>query len=117
MTRCLQTPDLTITQNIVVAECKNTADRIGSAEIRNFRAKLADMKVHFGILVAANGITGDAENLRNAHDAVRQAFQHGIQIAVLTKNELLELAHTDDLIRLIEDKILLLTVQTQSFVA
>lgn len=104
-------------ENILVAECKNTAARIGSAEIRNFRAKLEDMKINFGILVATHGITGDAENLRNAHDAVRQAFQHGIQIAVLTKNELLALTHTDDLVRLIEDKILMLTVQTQTFVA
>lgn len=103
-------------ENIIVAECKNTAARIGSAEIRNFRAKLEDMKLNFGMFVATNGITGDAENLRNAHDAVRQAFQHGIQIAVLTKNELIHLTHTDDLIRLIEDKILMLTVQTQTFV-
>jgi len=103
-------------ENIIVAECKNTATRIGSAEIRNFRAKLEDMKLNFGLFIATNGITGDADQLRNAHDAVRQAFQQGIQIAVLTKVELTSLTHTDDLIRLIQDKILMLTVQTQTFV-
>ena len=101
--------------NILVAECKNTAGRMGSAEIRNFRGKLQDMRLDFGLFIAANGITGNAENLRAAHDAVRAAFQNKISIAVLTKLELIELENTDDLIRLVQDKILMLTVQTQTF--
>ena len=101
--------------NILVAECKNTTARIGSADIRNFRAKLEDMKLDHGLLIAANGITGNQQDLRAAHDAVRTAFQAGVSIIVLTKAEISQLEHTDDLVRLVQDKVLMLTVQTRTF--
>jgi hypothetical protein len=46
---------------ILVVECKNTAERVGSAAVRTFLAKLQEMHLDHGILVAANGITGDPE--------------------------------------------------------
>jgi predicted Mrr-cat superfamily restriction endonuclease len=60
---------------ILIVECKNTAERVGSAAVRIFLSKLQEMRLDHGVLVAANGITGDAESLRAAHDVIRTAFQ------------------------------------------
>jgi hypothetical protein len=103
---------------ILIVECKNTAERVGSAAIRVFVGKLEEMRLDHGILIAANGITGDAESLRAAHDVIRTTFHlKHIKIIVLTRNELEGLRDIEELIRLLQDKILLLTVQAITFQA
>ena len=102
--------------SILVAECKNTANRVGAAEIRNFLGKMRDMHLDHGIFVAAQGITGKANDLRAAHDTIRTAFQRDQQrLLVLTRSEIKSLAKTNDLILLMQDKILDLTVGANSF--
>jgi len=101
---------------ILVVECKNTADRVDSAAVRVFLSKLREMRLDYGILIAVNGVTGDAENLRAAHDVIRTAFQHdGVRTIVLTRAELVTLRSTEGLIRLLQDKLLLLTMQARTF--
>lgn len=101
---------------IIVVECKNTAEAVGSAAIRVFLSKLQDMALDHGILVATNGVTGNQENLRAAHDVIRTSFQaQGIRIIVLTRAELESLTTTDDLVLLLQDKILRLTMQARTF--
>jgi hypothetical protein len=70
-------------------------------------------------LIAAKGITGRADSLRAAHDAIRTAFQgrDRVRLIVLTRSELEGLRDTDELVRLLQDKILLLTMQARSFEA
>jgi len=101
---------------ILIVECKNTAERVGSSAVRIFRDKLRDMKLDYGILVAANGITGSARSLTAAHDIIKTAFlTDGMRLVVLTRSEVEDLTDTDELIRLVQDKILLLTMQARTF--
>jgi restriction endonuclease len=90
---------------ILVVECKNTAERVGSAAVRVFLSKLQEMRLGHGVLVAAHGVTGDQESLSAAHDVIRGAFQRDrIRIIVLTRVELETLRDTEGLIRLLQDK-------------
>lgn len=101
---------------ILVVECKNTNKRVGSSSVRSFLAKLQQMGLDHGILIAANGVTGDAKRLRAAHDVIRSAFlTHQIRVIVLTRSELESLSDTDDLILLLQDKVMLSTIQAQTF--
>jgi hypothetical protein len=101
---------------ILVIECKNTAERVGSTAVRSFLAKLQEMHLDHGILVAAKGITGDVESLRAAHDVIRTAFQRDqLRIIVLTRAEVEGLRGTDGLVQLLQDKVLLLTMQARTF--
>jgi len=101
---------------ILVVECKNVSHRIGSAEIGTFINKLANMRLEYGIFVAAQGITGTPENLRAAHDTIRTAAQvQKIKLIVLTRDELVAIREATDLVVLIQNKLLDLTVGAQSF--
>jgi len=101
---------------ILLVECKNTNKRLGSASVRVFLSKLQDMRLDYGILIAAKGVTGKQKTLRAAHDVIRTAFQtHSIRLIVLTRSELESLNDTDGLVRLLQDKILLLTMQAKTF--
>ena len=101
---------------IIVVECKNTRGRVGSSDIRIFRDKLRDMGLDHGILIAANGITGDARSLRAAHDVIRTAFlTDRVRLIVLTRSELEALRHTGGLVLLLQNKILMLTMRARTF--
>lgn len=101
---------------ILVAECKNTSATIGSAELRIFLSKLQEMRLTHGIFVAAHGITGNQQDLRAAHDVVRTGFQReGIRTLVIDRREVEDLNCTEDLVLLLQDKLLLVTMQAQSF--
>ena len=87
-------------------ECKNTTERVGSATVRVFLSKLQEMRLDHGILVAADGVTGDEESLRaatrcdpNALPAragpPRRAHAGGARSP----------SHTEGLIRLLQDKV------------
>ena len=101
---------------ILVVECKNTQEPVDSAAVRVFQTKLQVSALDYGVLVAVHGVTGNPENLRAAHDVIRTAFQaHRIRIIVLTRAELEVLRSTEELVRLLQDKVLQLTMQAQSF--
>lgn len=95
-------------ENCFLIECKNTAEPVGAAEIREFTAKLRDRGRKFGIYIALNGITGRRGHLRQARDAVSRALREGIQLLVFTVVELEALATTEDMVTLFQDKIGLL---------
>ena len=89
---------------------------MGSPDIRIFRSKIHELKVETGILIAANGITGTPDNLRAGHDVIRNAYsQDGMYIIVITKTELESLSHIGDLIVLLQDKMLDITMGAISF--
>lgn len=102
--------------NILVVECKNTLDPIGSPAVRIFKDKLGEMHLDHGILIASSGITGNDSDLSAAHDVIRSAFlQDKMRIIVITRNELEALSCTDDLVLLLQDKILRVTMRSTSF--
>src|SRR5690242_9007716 len=59
---------------VIFIECKNWMNKVGSEEVRWFVSKVEDRGITFGILIAANGITGDQQNRSDAHFIVASAL-------------------------------------------
>jgi hypothetical protein len=96
--------------NILLVECKNWSAAVGSQEVAWFDNKLQRRSRTHGVLVAANGITGRAEDASAAHDIIRSALAHGRHIIVLTLEDLRQLRTTDDLVLLLQRKLCELVV-------
>jgi hypothetical protein len=97
-------------QNIILVECKNWSLPLGSAEVSWFDAKLRRRAQPFGILIAANGITGDAADKTSAHDIISAALTEGRQFVVITRQEMENLTLSIQLVELIQSKLCELAV-------
>jgi hypothetical protein len=93
-----------------LVECKNWSSAVGCSDVNWFIRKIEDRGLDFGVLVAANGITGSAEERTDAHDVVSKALARRIRIIVITRAEIELLDSGDALVRLIKDKLCQLTV-------
>jgi hypothetical protein len=96
--------------HIVLIECKNWTNPVSSIEVNWFASKLESRGRDFGILVANNGITGDAADLTAAHSILARHLERGRQIIVLNRTDIQQLTDTNDLIKLIKEKLCLLAV-------
>jgi hypothetical protein len=73
----------------VLVECKNWAKRVNSATVRDFIGKLRTSHLDVGILVAANGVTGDAADRTAPNDTIRQVFdREDMKIIVIKRSDL-----------------------------
>jgi hypothetical protein len=97
--------------NIVLIECKNWSNRVGSGELNWFDAKLRNRGLPFGILVTTLGNTGLAADLTAAHAIIAAALREGRRLIVITADELLTIGSTDALVRLIKLKMCDLAVK------
>ncbi len=102
--------------NILLVECKNWSSPVGSSEVNWFDAKLKRRGRDFGILVAANGITGDSTDISAAHEIIRTSLSEGRQIVVITRTEIESLNTTDQLVNLIQEKLCELAVSGTLFI-
>lgn len=91
--------------NFILAECKNWSRPLGSIEVNWFDTKLKNRGLSFGILFAANGISGDAAERTAARDVISNSLKEGRDIVVLTQAELLTITNTDELCQMIKEKI------------
>lgn len=96
--------------NIILVECKNWSRPLGSDEVSWFDSKLRRRAQPFGILVAANGITGNAADKTAAHDIIRTALAEGRQFVILTRQETGILTLSSQLVNLIQTKLCELAV-------
>lgn len=104
--------DLYFLDFAIITECKNTASRLGSNEVRWFISKLVDRGFSAGVLISLSGITGAADGVSNAHSEVLHAItRDGVSILLLDRAEILSLATTQDLADLLSEKILSLTIE------
>lgn len=85
-------------------EAKNWSRPVGSAEVAWFDWKLRLGGITHGFLVAANGITGSAEDGKSARAIVKQAAIEHRWILVVTPDELLTCATSEDLRALVRAK-------------
>ncbi|WP_347093289.1 hypothetical protein [Sphingomonas parapaucimobilis] len=91
--------------NHLMIECKNWASRVDTATLTVFTGKLRRCRLDVGILVAANGITGDREDRTRAHALLRSAFDRdGLKVLVLTRDEIQALRDTDQFGIMMRDK-------------
>jgi len=89
-----------------LVECKGWTDAVGSEQVSWFLTKIRHRGVRFGILIAANGITGDPEHLSRAHFQVGvELATHGIRMVIVTRQELEILASGEEFARLILQKV------------
>src|SRR5262245_60419171 len=69
--------------NIILVECKNWSNAVGSAEVNWFDSKLRNRGLDFGVLVATNGITGDANDLTTAHSMVDATLRERRRLVII----------------------------------
>ena len=100
---------------IILVECKNWSVPLGSGEIAWFNEKLRNRGLEVGILVAANGITGNAKQRTDAHAIIAGALREQRMILVISTTELSTLQDTRDLIRLLKEKLCELAVEGTIF--
>jgi hypothetical protein len=96
--------------SILLVECKNWSNPVGSQEVSYFATRLRHRGCDHGVLVAANGITGAAEDLTRAHQQIAAALAEGQKILVLTRDEIERLSTTGGLVRLLKQKLCELAV-------
>lgn len=97
--------ELPFCPNHLIVECKNWQAPVNSATLTVFTGKLHKFRVDFGILVAANGITGDPQDRTAAHAHLRSVYDRdGLMVIVLTREELESLLTTEDLGDLVREK-------------
>lgn len=95
----------------LLVECKNWVNPVGSAEVAWFYWKLKRGNAPTGVLVAANGVTGNPERRSEAISIIQTAnsMQAPVEILLVTLEEIEVLATTDDLKCLIQNKLMGLT--------
>lgn len=104
--------DLYFLDFVIITECKNTGHRLGSMGVRWFIDKLRDCGVSAGILISLSGITGVADGISNAHSEVINAvIRDKVSVLLLSREEIEVLKNTDELVNLLQDKILSLTIE------
>lgn len=102
---------LSFLPNVILVECKNWSTTVGSEQVNWFDTKLKNRGLSFGILVASNGITGNDDDITDAHSIIAAALRESRQLIVITKDELLSLSDTSDLILMIKEKLCDLAVK------
>ena len=90
---------------IILVECKNWSKPVGSMEVSWFLTKIRNRALDFGILLAANGITGSAQDRDEAHHVVAQALKDGVRMIVITRAELEDLSSSRQLVEMIKEKL------------
>jgi len=91
--------------DLILIEAKNWSARVGSVEVSWFDRKIESRGLPFGILVAKNGVTGNAEDLTAAHQTIALGLAKQRRLIVITVAELIGLADTDELVALVKSKL------------
>lgn len=95
---------------MVFVECKNWSSPVGSSEIRDFTRRLQRRGCNYGIMVAANGITGNPLEFKSAQNELSSALQDGIRILVVTRRDLLSIQSISDFVVILKRKLCQLTL-------
>jgi Restriction endonuclease len=89
-----------------LVECKGWKDAVNSEQVSRFLTKIRHRGVRFGILIAANGITGEPEHLYRANFLVGvEMATFGIKMVIVTRAEIENLTSGEDLAALIIQKV------------
>lgn len=92
--------------DFLLVECKGWTDAVGSEQVSWFLTKIRHRGLRFGILIAANGITGDPDQLSRAHFLVSTDLANfGTKMIIITRKEIEGLASGEDFAKLIIHKV------------
>jgi hypothetical protein len=92
--------------HVLLVECKNWDKAVDSSTVGYFMNILAGRGVELGVLVAANGITGDREDLTNAHALGLHGSPRAIKVVIITTEDIANLTSVDDFIELLHRRYL-----------
>jgi hypothetical protein len=92
--------------HVVLVECKDWHKPVDSSTVGYFMNILAGRGVELGVLVAANGITGDRDDLTNAHALGLHGSPRAIKVVVITSEEIANLKSIDDFVELLHRRYL-----------
>lgn len=90
----------------MLVECKNWDNRVGVDAVTDFIFKLMAKFVAVGIIVAANGITGDPVELTAAYQRIAIAQSKGHRVLVITLESLRNVETTEDFEQLLNESFL-----------
>lgn len=96
--------------DIFLIECKNWSSPVTSIEVNWFATKIEDRGLDFGVLLATNGITHEEHEIKRAQRIQTNLLKKHIRMIVLTGEDIVSLASTDDMVLLIKRKICELVV-------
>lgn len=96
---------------LILIECKNWSTRVGSEQVNWFDSKLRNRGLDFGILISTKGITGNSQDLAQAHYIVATALREKRKLVVILTDELLSLPDADGLAYLVKQKLCGLAVK------
>jgi hypothetical protein len=92
--------------HILMFECKNWAQPVDSAAVVYYANKIHTRHLEYGFLIAANGVTGDEQDLRASRQHLHNSLiQDNVKIIVINRGELCGLKSTQQLTALIQQKI------------
>jgi hypothetical protein len=103
-----------LTELLVLVEVKNWDRPLDSQGVEWFVSKLRQRSLKEGLLIAANGVTGDPTQLTSAHDVIQAALREGICILVITDDDLRQLRTSADVEELIKVKLVRLRLRRSS---
>lgn len=91
---------------VFLVECKDWDQPVDSKTVGYFLNILAGRSVEVGILVAANGITGDLSDITYAHALGLTAAPRGIKLIVITTEEIAGLSAVAEFVDLLHRRLL-----------
>src|SRR5439155_26918660 len=89
-----------------LVECKGWRDPVNSEQVAWFLMKIEHRGLDFGVLIAANGITGVPEHLSASHFLVSFVLAlRKIRMVIITREEIEALNSGEELAQLIIEKV------------
>ena len=92
--------------DVLLVECKNWSSAVGTQEVTYFVSRLRQRGCACGILIAMNGVTGDAKDRTDATFEIATALKDKIRVIVLKRDELELLRSPSDFVDLLKRKTL-----------
>ena len=93
----------------LIIECKGWSKPVSGREIRYFATELKDKARRNGIFIALTGITGDITDLSASFFHIAASMIDGVQVLVITGDELSSIRFADDIVSILRRKLLELT--------
>ena len=93
--------------HVILVECKHWDKPVDSSTVGYFMNILAGRGVELGVLVAASGITGNRDDMTNAHALGLHGSPRGLKVIVITTTEIAKLSTLADFIELLHRRYLL----------
>ncbi|WP_329211444.1 restriction endonuclease [Streptomyces sp. NBC_00683] len=100
-------PDgLKMLPEIFLVECKNWSAPVDSAAVAFFATKIRHRGCSLGVLVAANGVTGDPVQKTSAFHQASLSLFEGVKILLVTSDDISKIATTQDFVSLLHKRFL-----------